>query len=160
MTSNVPSTQLFSTLPTLPVDALLMSIPELRDRLALLEAGGELGVTEQERWKRAAADGRWTAEELLTAVEWLNVHHDGYVKIAHVHKQIEGQRKTLRLARMFCWQHPVAVDVLGAYPGKPVTATDVERFWQDYRADWYREGIIDRVMATRSDAEWKRWALA
>jgi hypothetical protein len=158
MSSNVPAVPLFSTLPAVPADDLLMSTAEMRDRLALLDAGGDLGVTERERWQRAAADGQWTAEELLAAVLWLNVHHDGYVKIASVHRQIEGQRKTLRLARAFCWQHPVAVEVLSEVLGEPLTAADVECFWKDYRRKWLAD-IADRVMAKLSNAEWKRWAI-
>lgn len=159
MSSNVPASALFSTLPILPADALCMSFQELRDRLALLEAGGELGMTERERWQRAAADDKWTAEELLTAVRWLNVNHEGYVKIAHVHKQIEGQRRTLRRARLYCWQHPAAIEVVSEITGKPMSAEGMKRFWQDYRYEWFNDGIADKVMAKLSDDEWKRWAI-
>lgn len=160
MTSNLPSPQLFSTLPQLPEGALLMSTFELRDRLALLDAGGDFGVTERHRWEHAAAEGKWTADELLAAVEWLNVNHDGFVKIAHVHKRIETLRSRVRLARMFCWQHPNAIAVVSAYLDKPVDAAAVERFWQDYRYEWLNDGVADDIMATQTDAQWIRWAEA
>jgi hypothetical protein len=135
-----------------------MDDTELLQRVALLDIGGDFGPVQHTRWMRAAAEGQWTGEELLTAVDWLNLNHTGYVKIAHVHEQIGRQRKTLRLARMFCWQHENAIGVVSEIVGRPVTAKDVEHHWQDHRYEWLHEGIVDRIMATRSEAAWKRWA--
>lgn len=158
MSPNVPASPLFSTLPVVSVVELLMTPDELRDRLALLEAGGELGAVERERWRRAAVDGKWTAEELLTAVQWLNVNHEGYVKIAHVHKQIESERSWLRTARLCCQYHELAVTVVSEVRGAKMTPEQVLHFNQDYRRDWLAPGgFADRIMAFQSTKSWVAW---
>jgi hypothetical protein len=147
----------FESLPAVTAEPL-MTDGELLERVALLDTGGDFGPVQLTRWTRAATLGQWTSEELLTAVDWLNLNHTGYVKIAHVNEHIEGQRKTLRLARMYCWQHELAIPIVAQLTGWPATAQDVERYWQDYRYEWLNHGIVDRVMASQSDAAWKKWA--
>lgn len=162
MTSNLPERQLFSTLPAPDADGLRMSPAELTDRVTLLAQAGTFGTTERIQWQRAAVTGEWTAEELLDAVDWLNVHHNGFVKIAHVHERIKQQRSLLRIARMYCWQHPLALDHLNrSHPNLELTERGVMHHWQDYRQEWVQPGgIADQVMAQQSAAEWKRWAAA
>lgn len=134
---------------------------KIREFLSILDTGQTLDETQAMRWRFAIEDGNWTPEEAVAAARDLNLHHVGYVKIAHVHENIERQRKTWRLARMFCWQHPTAADFLADRYDRPFDAAATERHWQDERWDWLKQdGYADQIMERLPAAEWKRWATA
>lgn len=161
MATNVPERpaagqQLFPTIP--PQEAtLLMTSDELRDRVLLMDVGSTLGPTDIVRWQRAAIEGQWTAEELLAAVDWLNLNQSGYVKIAHVHKRIDDMRRWLKLARTFCYLHDVAALTMTALTGQEWTPDQVERAYDDNRPLW-RETYQDAVMQVLQPRTWRAWA--
>jgi hypothetical protein len=129
----------------------------IREFLSMLDTGQAFDETQSVRWRYAIEDGQWTVEEAMTAARWLNLNHTGYVKIAHVHSQIEEQRGLYRLARFFCWQHEIGRQVINEHLGREVDFDTAERFWQNYRHEWLN-GIADKVLRQLPPAEWKKWA--
>jgi len=150
MTASVPNQGPFRTIETVAID-LLMSQTELLERVSLLDTGGEFGPVQRTRWIMAAADGGWTPVELLAAVRWLNVHHDGFVKIAHVHKRIERERELLHAAEVLCYEHPVVIKALG-YDSPQAARDDRSRDIIGWKAT---KGAAAWSMLTR--AEWIAW---
>jgi hypothetical protein len=132
---------------------------ELGRLLNLLDVSEAFDKIVVQRWMLAAEDGEWTPDEVEAAVRWLNLNRTGYIRIAHVHEQVLRQRNLLKLAKMFCWRHPVAKQfVADAFEQTP-TPVEMERHWQDNRWEWVKSGgIAERVMAALPDAEWRRWA--
>jgi hypothetical protein len=125
--------------------------------LETLDTGAAVDATAIHRWQLAAEDGQWTPQEAMDAARWLNLNQTGYVKIAHVHKRIEDQRKLLKVARAFCHLHPVAADVMRAMGDRPYTLEEVERTFDDNRPLW-RDRYQDVVMASRTESAWRTWA--
>ena len=126
--------------------------------LETLDTGAIIDATAIHRWQLAAEDGQWTPQEAMDAARWLNLNQTGYVKIAHVHKRIEDQRKLLRVARAFCYLHPVAAKVMQTLEQeRPYTLEEVERAFDDYRP-WWRDKYQKAVMEALPDSAWRAWA--
>lgn len=131
----------------------------IREFLLLLDTGAPVDDVQAVRWRFAIEDGQWTVSEAMAAARWLNLHHTGYVKIAHVHERILSDRKWLKIARMFCYMHPYAVEVVSDEADTQLTAEKVRRLYEDNPRAW-RADYEAEVMSHLTDTEWVTWARA
>lgn len=125
---------------------------DILDIVGKLDSERAFGGRELANWMVAANGGRWTQEEALSAVEWTNLYHTGFLKIAHVHARIMRERELLNRAKFLCQEHPRVAERLGY--------GSVEECMDAYTRDifgWKESKLEDAFGALGRD-EWIEWA--
>jgi len=125
--------------------------------LETLDTGAAVDSTAIHRWQLAAEDGQWTPEEAMDAARWLNLHHTGYVKIAHLHERIETERKWLKTARVVCFRSDAAIWVMSqTMKYRAVTPEQAVRVYEEDPQAW-RAAFEQAVWDLWTRRQWLAW---
>lgn len=125
---------------------------DILDFVEKLDSERAFGDRELTNWATAANNGKWIQEEVHSAIEWVNLYHTGFLKIAHVHARIVRERELLHRARYLSHEHPRVAKELG-YEG-------VHECIDAYNRDIFgwKESKQELAFAVLERGEWIEWA--